>query len=101
MLTTGGFVDASEAEALGLINRVVPADQLESATCDLAETVAGKLSAAVKIGKSAFYDQIGMDLDQAYAFAGEVMVENMLWRDTSEGITAFLEKRTPDWADRS
>jgi enoyl-CoA hydratase/carnithine racemase len=98
MLTTGGFIEAEEARALGLVNRVVPHDGLAAETRALAETVAGKLSAAVKIGKRAFYDQIEMDLDAAYAHAGAVMVENMLWRDTEEGISAFLEKRPPDWA---
>ncbi len=98
MLTTGQFISAEKAEQVGLVNAVVPVDALESATRELAETVAGKLTAAVKIGKSAFYDQIGMDLDAAYAFTGDVMVENMLWRDTDEGITAFIEKRKPDWA---
>jgi hypothetical protein len=65
---------------------------------ELAQTVASKLTAAVKIGKSAFYDQMGMTLDEAYAFTGDVMVENMLLRDTDAGITAFIEKRKPDWA---
>ena len=97
MLTTGEFMPAEEAVQRGLINRVVPADRLETETRRLAETVASKLSAAVKIGKSAFYDQMQMDLDAAYAFTGDVMVENMLWRDTEEGISAFLEKRPPDW----
>jgi enoyl-CoA hydratase/carnithine racemase len=98
MLTTGEFIDARRAEALGLVNRVVPADRLADETEALATLVASKLGAAVKIGKSAFYDQIQMPLDAAYAHAGQVMVENMLWRDTDEGITAFLEKRKPDWA---
>ncbi|MBO9464542.1 enoyl-CoA hydratase [Tropicibacter sp. R15_0] len=97
MLTTGRFLSAQQAEELGLINRAVPAEQLEQETQDLAETVASKLGAAVAIGKEAFYEQLQMPLDQAYAFTGEVMVENMLWRDTNEGITAFLEKRKPDW----
>ncbi|MFW2541841.1 enoyl-CoA hydratase [Primorskyibacter sp. 2E107] len=98
MLTTGQFIDAAKAEQLGLVNSVVAPEDLEHATRTLAETVAGKLTAAVKIGKGAFYDQIGMDLDAAYAFTGDVMVENMLWRDTDEGIRAFLEKRKPDWS---
>ena len=98
MLTTGQFMSAEEAVARGLINRTVPADQLEASTAELARTVATKLSAAVKIGKSAFYEQMQMDLDAAYAYTGQVMVENMLWRDTEEGISAFLEKRPPDWA---
>ncbi|MBS0122961.1 enoyl-CoA hydratase [Thetidibacter halocola] len=98
MLTTGTFIDADEAQALGLVNRVVPAERLETETQSLAETVAQKLSAAVKIGKRAFYDQLELDLEAAYDHTAQVMVENMLWRDTEEGISAFLEKRKPDWS---
>ena len=98
MLTTGSFIDASRAEAMGLVNRVVPQDALEAETQSLAATIAGKLGAAVRIGKQAFYDQIQMPVAEAYDYAGRVMVENMLWRDTAEGIQAFLEKRKPDWA---
>jgi enoyl-CoA hydratase/carnithine racemase len=97
MLTTGRFLQADEAERAGLVNKVVPMDTLDSATRELAETLAGKLTAAVKIGKGAFYEQIGMELDAAYAYTADVMVQNMLWRDTDEGISAFLEKRPPDW----
>ncbi|EIE50665.1 enoyl-CoA hydratase [Salipiger aestuarii] len=97
MLSTGRFADAEEARQMGLVNRVVPHDQLGEVTLDLARTVADKLGAAVKIGKSAFYAQAGLAVDEAYAYAGAVMVENMLWRDTDEGISAFLEKRDPDW----
>ena len=97
MLTTGGFVDATRAEALGLVNRVVPPDALETETRALAETVAAKLGAAVRVGKRAFYEQLEMGLSDAYAHTGAVMVENMLWRDTQEGIQAFLEKRPPNW----
>ncbi len=97
MLTTGKFIEADRAETLGLINRAVPEDRLEGTTRELAETVAAKLGAAVKIGKQAFYEQIQMPLEQAYAYTGEVMVENMLYRDTEEGIAAFLEKRPPAW----
>ncbi len=97
MLTTGTFLDAARAYQVGLVNHVVPSEKLEEATRSLAETVAAKLTAAVKIGKVAFYDQIDLPLDQAYAHAGAVMVENMLWRDTEEGIAAFLGKRKPDW----
>jgi enoyl-CoA hydratase/carnithine racemase len=98
MLTTGAFIDATRAEALGLVNRVVPAEALEAETRALAATVAAKLGAAVRIGKRAFYDQIQMPVAEAYDYAGRVMVENMLLRDTDEGIAAFLEKRKPDWA---
>ena len=97
MLSTGRFAEAEEARQMGLINRVVPGAQLAEATAELADTVAGKLGAAVKIGKEAFYAQAQMGIDEAYAHAGQVMVENMLWRDTEEGIAAFLEKRSPDW----
>jgi enoyl-CoA hydratase/carnithine racemase len=98
LLTRGQFVDAARAVELGLINRAVPLDALETETRQLAQTIAAKLSAAVKIGKRAFYDQAQMDLAEAYAHTGRVMADNMLLRDTDEGITAFLEKRAPDWA---
>jgi enoyl-CoA hydratase/carnithine racemase len=98
MLVTGRFADAEEAQRMGLVNKVVPGETLEAATLELAETVAGKLGPAVKIGKEAFYAQARLGTAEAYACAGEVMVENMLWRDTNEGISAFLEKRSPDWS---
>lgn len=97
MLTTGEFIDATRAREIGLVNRVAPHDALEAETMQLAETVAAKLSAAVKIGKEAFYAQLGLPLDQAYDYTGAVMVENMALRDTDEGINAFIEKRPPDW----
>jgi len=97
MLTTGAFAEAGRAREIGLVNRVVPADDLAPETEKLAETVAAKLGTAVRIGKRAFYEQIEMGLDAAYAYTGQVMVENMLDRDTAEGISAFLEKRSPDW----
>ncbi len=97
MLTTGRFIETDEAFRLGLINRAVPADGLADATLELARTIASKLGAAVRIGKRGFYDQADMTEAEAYAFAGAAMVENMLNRDTAEGISAFLEKRTPDW----
>jgi len=97
MLTTGQFIDAARAADVGLVNRVVAPDALATETRALAELLAGKLTAAVKIGKRAFYDQIEMTRAEAYDHAAAVMVENMLWRDTEEGIAAFLEKRAPDW----
>nr|WP_151720590.1 enoyl-CoA hydratase [Gemmobacter serpentinus] len=100
MLTTGAFIDADRARELGLVNRVVPQDDLATETLALAQTVAVKLGAAVKIGKRAFYDQIEMPLAAAYAHTATVMQENMLWRDTEEGIQAFLEKRKPDWSQQ-
>ena len=97
MLVTGEFLTADRARDLGLVNRVVAPDQLGAETLALAEQVAAKLGSAVRIGKRAFYDQIEMPLAAAYTHTGAVMVENMLNRDTKEGISAFLEKRTPDW----
>lgn len=98
MLTTGEFIDASRAREVGLVNRIAPHEALAAETGRLAETLAAKLGAAVKIGKRAFYDQMTLDLAGAYEHTAAVMVENMLWRDTDEGISAFIEKRKPDWA---
>jgi enoyl-CoA hydratase/carnithine racemase len=97
MLTTGEFITATRAREVGLVNRVVPPEALKAETAAIAQTIAGKLGAAVRIGKQAFYQQLGVPLAQAYDQTGAVMVENMLWRDTDEGITAFLEKRPPNW----
>jgi enoyl-CoA hydratase/carnithine racemase len=97
MLTTGQFIETDRAMELGLINRAVPMEDLEAETMALAETVAAKLGSAVRIGKRAFYEQLELGIDAAYAHTGAVMVENMLDRDTDEGINAFLAKRPPDW----
>ncbi|SMX31319.1 enoyl-CoA hydratase [Octadecabacter ascidiaceicola] len=98
MLTTGRFIDATEAQTLGLINKSVPAEQLAQATREMAETIANKLPVAVKTGKQAFYTQAQMNTPDAYAYTGARMVENMLDANTNEGINAFLEKRDPDWS---
>lgn len=97
MLTTGDFIETARAVELGLINRAVPHDELDDATETLARQIASKLGSAVSIGKRAFYEQLEMGLDDAYAHTGQVMVRNMLDRDTEEGISAFIEKRPPDW----
>lgn len=97
MLTTGSFIPAEQARAAGLVNRVTAPDRLETETRALAEQVAAKLGSAVKIGKRAFYEQMDLPLDAAYAFTGRVMAENMMQPDTAEGIAAFIEKRAPDW----
>ena len=89
---------AARARELGLVNRVAPDDQLGAETQKLAETVAAKLATAVRIGKEAFYAQAQLPLDEAYRYTGDVMVANMLDRDTEEGIQAFLEKRDPAWS---
>ena len=98
MLVTGEFIDAARAREVGLVNRIAPPEALEAETLALARTVAGKLGAAVRIGKRAFYDQASLSLADAYAHTGAVMAQNMMLRDTDEGITAFIEKRRPDWA---
>ena len=97
MLTTGEFIPAERARELGLVNRVVAIESLEDETAALADLLASKLGSAVKIGKEAFYNQIQMPVADAYAYTGDVMVQNMLRDDTREGIDAFLEKRPPEW----
>jgi enoyl-CoA hydratase/carnithine racemase len=100
MLTTGEFIEATRARELGLVNRVVPHDALADETGALASKIAGKLGSAVRIGKRAFYEQLELPLDKAYELTGAVMVENMLNRDTAEGVAAFLQKREPDWSQK-
>ena len=97
MLSTGEFISAERAREVGLVNRVTAADALDAETQALAATVAGKLAAATRIGKATFYGQLGQSKPDAYALASHAMVDNMLNPDTDEGITAFLEKRAPNW----
>lgn len=97
MLTTGDFLSAERARDLGLVNRVAAPDDLAAATEELASQIASKLAVAVKIGKEAYYRQLEMPLAEAYDFTGRAIVENMMHRDTEEGISAFLEKRDPTW----
>ncbi len=97
MLLTGELIDAARARELGLVNRVVPDAELDTAVAALAGQIAAKSPLTLAIGKEAFYRQAEMGLDEAYAFASEVMTRNMLARDAAEGIDAFLAKRTPVW----
>jgi enoyl-CoA hydratase/carnithine racemase len=99
MLLTGELIDAAAAKAIGLVNRVVPASELATATTALARRIAAKSALTLAIGKEAFYRQAEMGLAQAYGYAAEVMTKNMLTRDAAEGIDAFLEKRAPEWRD--
>jgi enoyl-CoA hydratase/carnithine racemase len=99
MLLLGDMVPAAEAYRMGLVNRVVAPGAALDAAKALAATIAAKSPATVKLGKEAFYRQIEMDLPAAYAYATEVMVENMLARDAEEGIGAFIEKREPKWEE--
>ncbi len=100
MLLTGEMVAAERAAQFGLVNRVVAAGEERAAALKLARTVASKSSYTVKTGKEAFYRQLEMGLAEAYAYASEVMTENMMARDAEEGICAFIEKREPTWEDR-
>ncbi len=97
MLVTGDFIDAQTAFKLGLINKVVSEDSLQGESIALAEKIVSKLAVAVKIGKESFYKQAEMKLEEAYDYTAEVMAANMLFKDTNEGINAFLEKRKPNW----
>jgi enoyl-CoA hydratase/carnithine racemase len=97
MLITGDFLDADSARYTGLVNTVVSTHDLEKETFKIAKKINSKLSAAIKIGKEAFYIQSEMDLESAYTYTAEVMAKNMLFKDTNEGINAFIEKRSPEW----
>lgn len=100
MLLTGELVPAHTAAEWGLVNQVVPADQLASATRDLAHAIARASSLTVALGKQAFYSQIDLDQPKAYAYAKEVMTMNALAADAQEGMCAFLQKREPAWTGR-
>lgn len=97
MLMLGEVFDAETAKQYGLINKVVPDADLAEATFAFAERIAQKAGYTVAIGKEAFYRQAEMGLSEAYRFAADVMVKNMLAKDAEEGISAFLEKRQPKW----
>jgi enoyl-CoA hydratase/carnithine racemase len=97
MLLTGDLISADRAREIGLINRVVPPDALDDAALALARQIAAKSPLTVAIGKEAFDRQAEMDLADAYDYAAQVMTRNMLARDATEGIDAFLTKREPSW----
>jgi len=97
MLLTGEFIDAATAADWGLVNHVVPPDELERTTALLAQRIADASSLVVGIGKAAFYAQVDLDQPKAYAYAKEVMSMNALADDAQEGIAAFVERREPHW----
>ena len=99
MLLTGDLIDAQDAYRMGLINRVVEPGMARDEALALARKIAAKPAAIVKLGKEAFYRQIETTITEAYTYATEVMVQNMMADDAAEGISAFVEKRPPKWGD--
>lgn len=100
MLLTGEMIPAAEALRIGLVNRVVPADQLMETALALARGIAARSALTVRTGKRAFYRQLDLPLAEAYREAACVMTENLMAHDAAEGIRAFIEKRRPVWEDR-
>ena len=97
MLLTGTSVTAKTAEMIGLINTVCAKKELDNVVNQLCAAITSKSPLTIKIGKEAFYRQLEMPIEEAYAYTSEVMVKNMMARDAQEGIDAFLEKRPPEW----
>jgi enoyl-CoA hydratase/carnithine racemase len=99
MLLTGEMISANKAADIGLVNRVCRPEEMDSAVGDLAARIASKSMMTIALGKQAFHRQVDLPLTEAYEFASQVMVENMLKHDAMEGIGAFLVKRPPRWRD--
>tara|TARA_B100000686_G_C16514241_1_gene823750 strand:- start:97 stop:879 length:783 start_codon:yes stop_codon:yes gene_type:complete len=100
MLITGDPIDAKYAKEIGLINEYYPISELENEVLKLAKKIASKSNLTIKIGKKAFYKQLEMPLKQAYKYTSKVMTQNMMAFDAKEGISAFLEKRSPKWKNK-
>lgn len=98
MLLIGEMQAASRAEEIGLINKAVPEDELDAEVKNFAEKIAKKSTYAIAIGKEAFYEQVENKLSDAYDYASDVMVRNMLAEEAEEGIDAFFGKRVPKWS---
>ena len=97
MLVTGGFIDAEEARARGLVNRVVPAEQLDAAVDALVNAILAKPREAIAAGKELFYRQSELGIEAAYQLAGQTMACNMMLDVAQEGVQAFIDKRAPAW----
>jgi enoyl-CoA hydratase/carnithine racemase len=101
LLLTGKFIDADTACHFGLVNSVVPPEQLDEAIADLTTTISEKSPLAIALGKRLFYDQLEASLHVAYENSGGVMAENLISEDAKNGIRAFLDKRPPpEWVGR-
>ena len=100
MLVTGEFIDAHEARARGLVNRVVPLEELDAEVARLAASIVAKSPLAIRMGKQMFYRQLETGMDAAYQMAAETMACNMMSEDAAEGIDAFIAKRKPTWQGR-
>ncbi len=100
MLLTGEFIDAATARTQGLINRVVPAAELDAEVARLTQSIIAKTPVAVAAGKRMFYRQLELGLHDAYTYASEVMTCNMMADDAGEGIDAFIAKRPPRWTGK-
>jgi enoyl-CoA hydratase/carnithine racemase len=97
MLLTGVPISAERAFQVGLINRVVPAEQLDAAVQEFTDAIIASSPLTVGIGKNAFYDQLHLDEAAAYERATPIMTDNALRHDAQEGISAFLQKRPAQW----
>jgi len=100
MILTGDMISASEAEKLGLVNKVVPADELEEATMELAGKLAAKSPLALQIGKTAMYAMQDVPYHDSIDYLSELFAALCSTEDAKEGVTAFLEKRKPLWKER-
>ncbi|HZH11735.1 MAG TPA: enoyl-CoA hydratase [Microvirga sp.] len=100
MLVTGRFISAAEALSYGLINRVAADAELDAAVAELTSAICSKSPVAIRTGKAMFGRQRSMSLEEAYAYAGQVMACNMMAEDAAEGIDAFIAKRKPVWKGR-
>ena len=100
MLLTGDPINADYAKEIGLINDHFPISRLEDEVLNLAKKIASKSNLTIKIGKKAFYKQLEMPLNRAYNYTSKVMTENAMYLDAQEGISAFLEKRKPNWKNK-
>jgi enoyl-CoA hydratase/carnithine racemase len=97
MLLTGRMFDANTALEWGLVNKVVPPDQLDEEIDRYVQVILGRSAAVIEAGKRTFYEQIDQPLSEAYGTAGATMVRNLSMEDAAEGMGAFLGKRVPSW----